>query len=85
MAAAVQTTLAVWAAFELVLRVVEAARRQGRTAGDRGTRTLIALALAAAIAGGAFLAASLFATFSASTVAGAGPTNTGTAAQMTFN
>ena len=37
------------------------------------------------LAGGAFLAASLFATFSASTVAGAGPTNTGTAAQMTFN
>lgn len=36
------------------------------------------------LAGGAFLAASLFATFSASTVAGAGPTNTGTAAQMTF-
>ena len=37
------------------------------------------------LAGGAFLAASLFATFSASTVAGAGPTNTGAAAQMTFN
>lgn len=37
------------------------------------------------LAGGAFLAASLFATFSASTVAGAGPTNTGTAQQMTFN
>jgi protein-S-isoprenylcysteine O-methyltransferase Ste14 len=55
MAGAVQITLAVWAAFELVLRVVEAVRRQGRTTGDRGTRTLIALALAAAIGGGAFL------------------------------
>jgi protein-S-isoprenylcysteine O-methyltransferase Ste14 len=55
MAAAVQITLAVWAAFELVLRVVETVRGQGRTTGDRGTRTLIALALAAALAGGASL------------------------------
>jgi len=37
------------------------------------------------LAGGAFLAASLFATYSSQTMAGAGPTNTGTAAQMTFN
>jgi protein-S-isoprenylcysteine O-methyltransferase Ste14 len=57
MATAVQATLAVWAAFELVLRVVETAQRRGHTGGDRGTRTLIALALAAALAGGAFLEA----------------------------
>jgi hypothetical protein len=37
------------------------------------------------LAGGAFLAASLFATYSSQTMAGAGPTNTGTAAQMQFN
>ena len=37
------------------------------------------------LAGGAFLAASLFASYSSQTLAGAGPTNTGTAAQMTFN
>jgi hypothetical protein len=36
------------------------------------------------LAGGAFLAASLFASYSSQTLAGAGPTNTGTAAQMTF-
>ena len=36
------------------------------------------------LAGGAFLAASLFGGFSSNTVAGAGPTNTGTAQQMTF-
>lgn len=37
------------------------------------------------LAGGAFLAASLFASYSSQTMAGAGPTNTGAAAQMTFN
>lgn len=37
------------------------------------------------LAGGAFLTASLFATFAANTLSGAAPTNTGTAAQMTFN
>jgi len=31
------------------------------------------------------LAASLFASYSSQTMAGAGPTNTGAAAQMTFN
>ncbi len=36
------------------------------------------------LAGGAFLAASLFGGFSSNTVAGAAPTNTGTAQQMTF-
>ena len=36
------------------------------------------------LAGGAFLAASLFGGFSSNTVAGAAPTNTGTAAQMVF-
>src|SRR5689334_4308540 len=55
MARAVQLALAVWAAFEVVLRVVEAVRRQGRTTADRGTRTLIAVTLGAAIGGGAFL------------------------------
>ncbi len=36
------------------------------------------------LAGGAFLTASLFGTFASRSVAGAGPSNTGTAAQMTF-
>lgn len=40
--------------------------------------------LVSVLAGGAFLAASLFGTFSSQTLAGAGPTNTGAAAQMTF-
>jgi protein-S-isoprenylcysteine O-methyltransferase Ste14 len=53
----VTATLAVWAALELVLRVSEALRRQGGTASDRGTRAVIALALAAAIVGGLWLAA----------------------------
>ncbi len=55
-APAVTVTLAVWAALELVLRVTEALRRQGGTASDRGTRVVIALALAAAIVGGLWLA-----------------------------
>ena len=37
------------------------------------------------LAGGAFLTASLMASFASNTVAGAGPSNTGTAAQMMFN
>ena len=37
------------------------------------------------LAGGAFLTASLMASFASNTVAGGGPTNTGTAAQMMFN
>lgn len=40
--------------------------------------------LVSILAGGAFLAASLFGTFASQTMAGAGPTNTGTAQQMTF-
>ena len=40
--------------------------------------------LVSVLAGGAFLAASLFGTFASQTVAGAGPSNTGTAQQMTF-
>ena len=40
--------------------------------------------LVSVLAGGAFLAASLFGTFASQTMAGAGPTNTGTAQQMTF-
>lgn len=36
------------------------------------------------LAGGAFLTASLFATFAAQTTAGGGPSNTGAAQQMTF-
>ncbi len=39
---------------------------------------------AAMLAGGAFLTASLFGTFASQSVAGAGPSNTGTAQQMTF-
>ncbi len=40
--------------------------------------------LVSLLAGGAFLTASLFATFASQTMAGAGPSNTGTAAKMTF-
>ncbi len=40
--------------------------------------------LVSILAGGAFLTASLFGTFSSQTLAGAGPSNTGTAQQMTF-
>ena len=40
--------------------------------------------LVSILAGGAFLAASLFGGFSSQTISGAAPTNTGTAAQMTF-
>lgn len=40
--------------------------------------------LVSVLAGGAFLAASLFGTFASQTMAGAGPTNTGAAQQMTF-
>src|SRR6185295_12671426 len=56
-APAVTTTLALWAALELVLRVTELARRQGRTTSDRGTRVLIAVSLGVAVAGGLWLAA----------------------------
>ena len=45
----------------------------------------LAYGFVSVLAGGAFLAASLFASYSSQTMAGAGPTNTGTAAQMTFN
>jgi protein-S-isoprenylcysteine O-methyltransferase Ste14 len=41
-------TLAVWAAFELGLRVVETAQHRGGIARDRGTRVVIALAVGAA-------------------------------------
>jgi len=40
--------------------------------------------LVSLLAGGAFLTASLFATFASQTMAGAGPSNTGTAAKMVF-
>ncbi len=40
--------------------------------------------LVSLLAGGAFLTASLFATFASQTMAGAGPSNTGTAAKMIF-
>lgn len=43
-------TLAVWAAFELGLRVVETVRHRGGMARDRGTRVLIAVALGGAVA-----------------------------------
>jgi protein-S-isoprenylcysteine O-methyltransferase Ste14 len=42
-------TLACWALLEVVVRVLETARGQGRRAHDRGTRVLIALSLGAAI------------------------------------
>jgi protein-S-isoprenylcysteine O-methyltransferase Ste14 len=53
----VTATLVLWAVFELVLRVTEVVRRQGRTTSDRGTRVLIAVSLGAAVAGGFWLAA----------------------------
>jgi len=56
-APAVTTTLALWAALGLVLRVTELARRQGRTTSDRGTRVLIAVSLGVAVAAGLWLAA----------------------------
>ena len=40
--------------------------------------------LVSVLAGGAFLTASLFGTFASQSMAGAGPSNTGTAQQMTF-
>ena len=40
--------------------------------------------LVSILAGGAFLAASVFGGFSSQTISGGAPTNTGTAAQMTF-
>ena len=40
--------------------------------------------LVSILAGGAFLTASLFGTFASQSMAGAGPSNTGTAQQMTF-
>jgi protein-S-isoprenylcysteine O-methyltransferase Ste14 len=43
-------TLALWAAFEVGLRLVEMAQRRGGIARDRGTRVVIALALGGAIA-----------------------------------
>ena len=45
-----QLTLAAWAVFELGLRVRERLRGKGDTVRDRGTRALIAVSLAAAIA-----------------------------------
>lgn len=53
----VTATLALWVAFELVLRVTELARRQGRTTSDRGTRVLIVVSLGVAVAGGLWLVA----------------------------
>lgn len=53
----VTATLGVWAAFEVVLRVVELARRQGSTASDRGTRALVAASLGGAIVCGLWLSA----------------------------
>jgi protein-S-isoprenylcysteine O-methyltransferase Ste14 len=56
LAPVVIATLALWAALEVVQRVAELLRRQGRTTSDRGTRTLISLGLVAALAGGLWLA-----------------------------
>jgi protein-S-isoprenylcysteine O-methyltransferase Ste14 len=44
-------TLGAWALFELGLRVREARHGKGRRAHDRGTRTLLAIAIGLAIAG----------------------------------
>ena len=47
---ALQLTLAVWAVFELGVRVRERLGGRGSAAHDRGTRALIAITLGAAIA-----------------------------------
>ena len=47
---ALQLTLAVWAVFELGVRVQERVGGRGSTAHDRGTRALIAITVGAAIA-----------------------------------
>ena len=52
-------TLAVWAAFEVGLRVREAVQGKGGRGHDRGTRVLIAVSVAATIGAGAAAAASV--------------------------